>query len=106
MRSLRPMPRRALPDSARVLLAGGDVRVLRHVRFDVSSALDEDDYGARRACSGCVYVDAVMTDGAFEVPVGSVLESEGRRFKVTGCRLVRGNGGRVHHWKLTVVGIG
>ena len=114
---MRPIPRRLLPDSmtARPALAGpghaggevGEPVEVGHVRFARASALRLNAYQLADESKGVVFVDAASSEGAVELPVGSMLtvrQASGGTFEVcvTACRAYEGAGGRVHHWELEV----
>ena len=106
MRNLKPIPRRLLPHSMAVeepLADGtfGNVHELRHVRFERTHEVVADAHRSD-AITGKVYVDAVMTEGAYEVPAGSRVSIEGASLLVAKVRRCEGAGGRVHHWELDV----
>lgn len=108
MRYLRPMPRRLLPDDMIVRLTTegggrGESRLVRHVRFECSEETVSDAHRSADAGRGTVYVDAVNSEGAFEVPAGSrVLVGAGPSMLVKACRRCCVVRGQVHHWELEV----
>lgn len=108
MRYLRPIPRRLLPDDMIVQLVGadgsrGESRLVRHVRFERSEETVDDAHRSADAGRGTVYVDAVSSEGAFEVPAGSrVLVGAGPSMLVRACRRCCVVRGQVHHWELEV----
>lgn len=107
MVGLRPIPRRLLADSMVVRVPDGDggfdegVAVGR-VRFQRVQRASDDMHRAADAGGGVVFVDAVNSVGAFEVPVGSRVDIDGVSLFVAECRRCVTAGGRVHHWELTV----
>ena len=104
MLGLRPIPRRMLPDSMEVLDGCEVVAAVGHVRLELDSSLGEDAYGARAVASGTVFMDALHSEGAFEVPVGTHVVVRGMRLLVAGCRAFEAMSGNVHHWELAVRG--
>lgn len=102
MLGLRPIPRRMLPDVMEVLDGCKVVAVVGHVRLELDSVLGDDVYGARVAVSGTVHVDALHSEGAFEVPVGTWVVVRELRLLVAGCRAYETMNGNVHHWELAV----
>ena len=107
MRSTRPIPRSALPDtmSVRVPLAEGgfdEPRLVCNVRFERAQRAVADEHRSADAGSGTVFVDAVNSIGAFEVPVGSRVAVGGRSMMVTTTCACTDLFGRVHHWELDV----
>lgn len=104
---LRPLPGRLLTDDIEVRVPDGnggycDPVPVRHVRVELAQSVCEDSHRAADAGAGTVFIDALMSDGAFEVPAGSRIEYGGRSLWVTECRTYRGVRGRVHHWELGV----
>lgn len=107
MIALRPIPRRLLPDTmmVRVPRADGtfaDGVAVRNVRFARTQSVVDDVHRSTDAGTGKVYVDAVNSIGAFEVPAGSRVEIGGASLLVASCKRCETVGGRVHHWELTV----
>lgn len=107
-RWLNPIPRRFLPDEMLVYPAVGDgtferARLLRHVRFESKQSISSDPHRGTDAGTGKVFVDAVNTEGAFEIPAGSkVMINDLPTMQVTSCTPMRVIRGQVHHWELTV----
>lgn len=105
MRALRPIPRRLLPDDAEVQLErfdgeyGEPIR-LSGVRFERAQSSCDDAHRSADAGAGTLFVDAVNTSGAFEVPVGSRVDVRGRSYYVSRCECLEGFWGRAHHWEL------
>jgi hypothetical protein len=107
MRYLRPIPRRLLPDDMLVWPSDGqggflEPRLVRHVRLEVVDEMVDDPHRAS-ARSGRIFVDAVNSAGAFEVPASSrVLVGSLPRMQVRSCRRCAVVRGVVHHWELEV----
>ena len=108
MRYLRPIPRRLLPDDMMVWPALGDgsfgeVALVRHVRFERRESVVDDAHRSADGGAGLVVVDAVNSEGAFEIPAGSrVLVGAGPSTHVLRCRRCCVVRGHVHHWELEV----
>ena len=108
MRYLRPIPRRLLPDDMMVWPAVGDgsfgeVVLVRHVRFERTESAVADAHRSADGGAGLVVVDAVNSEGAFEIPAGSrVLVGAGPSVLVRSCRRCCVIRGVVHHWELEV----
>lgn len=107
MRSMRPIPRSALPDvmTVRMALADGtfgEPQIIANVRFERTQKVSEDEHRSADAGRGTVFVDAVNSVGAFEVPAGSRVAVSGHSLFVTECRACADLFGRVHHWELRV----
>ena len=107
MGALSAIPRRFLPDSMLVRVPDGlggfaDVAEVSHVRFARTQSVSDDAHRSADAGAGKVYVDAVNSGGAFEVPAGSRVEIGGHSYFVAECKRCEGFGGAVHHWELVV----
>lgn len=108
MRYLRPIPRRLLPDDMLVYLPDGrgrrgESRLVRHVRFEREESAVADAHRSADAGHGTVFVDAVNSEGSFEVPAGArVLIGAGPSMLVRACRRCCVVRGQVHHWELEV----
>jgi 6,7-dimethyl-8-ribityllumazine synthase len=80
----------------------GEARSIRHVRAEITEAMCDDAHRSS-ALSGRVFVDAVNSQGAFEVPAGSrVLVGSLPHMIVRSCKRCAVIRGRVHHWELEV----
>lgn len=107
MTGLRPIPARLLPDVMSVRVPAGDgspaepVTVSR-VRFQRVQSVLDDAHRSVDAGAGTVYVDAVNSGGAFEVPAGSRVTIGEHTFLVAACRRCEDFNGRIHHWELDV----
>lgn len=107
MRSIRPIPRSALPDTmtVRAPLAGGgfeEPEIIVGVRFERTQRVSDDDHRSADAGGGTVFVDAVNSIGAFEVAAGSRVVVGGRSMYVAEVHRCEDLFGRVHHWELKV----
>lgn len=107
MRAFRPIPRNALPDTMTVRLAlpdgsFGEPQVIAGVRFQRVQSANDDEHRTADAGAGKVFVDAVNSVGAFEVPAGSRVGLRGHSYYVRECRACEDFFGRVHHWELKV----
>ena len=110
---MSPIPLSLLPDDMSVRVPveseyGGeiveedDAVLIEHVRFSDSVSMARNGYVFSDGSKGLVYVDAVNSAGAFDVPVGSLVrigESELTVVKSVPCP---GFFGVVHHWELEV----
>lgn len=106
MRFLRPIPRRLLPDDMMVWPARGDgsfepTVLVRHVRYERPESVVADAHRSADGGAGRVIVDAVNSEGAFEIPAGSrVLVGAGPSVMVRSCKRCCVVRGQVHHWEL------
>jgi len=72
------------------------------VRFEEEQSASDDAHRSADAGAGTVFVDAVNSRGAFEVPAGSRVEIGGVSCYVKKCKRRGGFGSSVHHWELVV----
>lgn len=107
MFGVTPIPLWMLGDSMRVSVPDGcggfrgPVEV-SPVRFEEEQSTSDDAHRAADAGGGTVFVDAVNSRGAFEVPAGSRVEINGVSYFVRKCKRCGGFGSEVHHWELEV----
>ena len=107
MRALRPIPLRLLAEDAVVRVLDGEGGyaegvAVSHVRFARAQSVVDDGHRAADAGAGKVYIDALNSGGAFEVPAGSRIDIGGHSCLVAECRRCKDFNGRVHHWELVV----
>lgn len=108
MRSMfRPIPRAALPDNmtVRAPLPDGtydEPQIICYVRFERVQRACDDERRSADAGGGTVFVDAVNSVGAFDVPAGSRVAVGGRSMYATEVRRCEDLFGRVHHWEIEV----
>lgn len=107
MRSLRPIPLRLLAEDAVVRVPDGDGGhaegvAVSHVRFARTQSVVDDGHRSADAGAGKVYVDALNSCGAFEIPAGSRIDIVGQSYYVAECKRCEDFNGRVHHWELVV----
>ena len=72
-----------------------------NVRFERAEVLNPNNFRLADGAKGRVWVDAVNSGGAFEVPVNSRVTIDGDTFFVVACAALRPLG-NVHHWELDV----
>ena len=104
---LRPIPLWLLGDTMLVHVPDGrggfaDPVEVSRVRFERELSVADDAHRSADAGAGTVFVDAVNSGGAFEVPVGSRVEIGGASYYVRRCKRRCGFGSAVHHWELEV----
>lgn len=102
---LRPIPARLLSDSCLVRESAvdggfGEPRAISHVRFERAQSVVADAHRSADAGAGTLFVDAVMSAGAFEIPAGSRVEVHGRSYVAAKVSRFEGFNGRVHHWEV------
>lgn len=107
MRSMRPIPRSALPDVMTVRLPAedgsfGEPQLIAGVRFERTQKVSDDAHRSADAGQGTVFVDGVNSIGAFEVPAGARVAVGGHSMYVTESHACCDLFGRVHHWELKV----
>ena len=107
MRALRPIPARLLAEDAVVRVpdgAGGygDGVTISGVRFARAQSVVDDGRRSADAGNGKVYVDAVNSAGAIEVPAGSRVDIGGNSYYVAEVKRCEDFNGHVHHWELVV----
>ena len=107
MRSLRPIPARLLAENAVVRIPDGEggytegVEV-SHVRFARKHSVVDGSHRSADAGAGKVYVDALNSVGAFEIPAGSRIDIGGHSYYLAECKRCEDFNGHVHHWELVV----
>ena len=108
---MTPIPLSLLPDDMDVRVPvdggyGGEVEAeeatVEHVRFSDSASMARNGYVFSDGSKGLVYVDAVNSVGAFDVPVGSLVKIGGNEMTVVKSVPCPGFFGVVHHWELEV----
>ena len=104
---LRPIPLWLLGDTMLVRVPDGrggfaDPVEVSPVRFEEEQSSSDDAHRSADAGGGTVFVDAVNSAGAFEVPVGSRVQIGGASYFVRKCKRRCGFGSEVHHWELEV----
>ncbi len=107
MRALRPIPARLLADTAVVRMPDGvggfeDGVTISGVRFVRTQSIVDDGHRSADAGAGKVYVDAVNSVDAFEVPAESRIEIGGHSYYVAEVKRCEDFKSRVHHWELVV----
>ena len=105
MPGLRPIPRRLLVESCLVREPApdgtfGSPRQIRGVRFERAQSAVGDAHRSADAGAGVLYVDAVMSAGAYEIPAGSRVDIGGRSYLAAKVARFEATAGRVHHWEV------
>ena len=109
---LTPIPKSVMPSSVavRVPVEGdyggeyGEPQTITGVRFESAASLVRSDHVLSDGAKGLLFIDAVNSLGAFEVPVGSLLSIDGQEYAAAG-KVDRYEcfNGTVHHWEIEVV---
>lgn len=73
-----------------------------HVRIARTQSVLDEGHRSADAGAGKVYVDALNSVGAFEVPAGSRIDIDGHSCYVAECKRCEDFNGHVHHWELVV----
>ena len=107
MRSVRPIPRSVLSDTVHIremLPDGsfGEVKLIENVRYERTQSVSTDAHRSADAGHGKVFIDAVNSSGAYEVPCGSRVEIGGQSYLVAEVKRCEDFNGHVHHWELVV----
>lgn len=103
-----PIPKSLLRQTAAVRVPrdgafGGEYEealAIEHVRFEPCAAIRQTDYQLQAPVAGTLFVDAVNSSPAMEVPAGSLVSVDGEVSEacVQECRVIRG-AGSIHHWE-------
>lgn len=107
MRSVRPIPRGALPENMSVRLelpdgSYGEPSIVAGVRFEETQSMTDDAHRSADDGAGTVFVDAINSIGAFDIPAGSRVAVRGRSYIVRKVHRCEDLFGRVHHRELKV----
>lgn len=107
MRGLRPIPRRLLSSSCLVrapLEDGtfGEGVAISRVRFERAQSAVEDGHRSADAGAGVLFVDALASEGAFEIPAGARVDVNERSYLAAKVSRFEGHCGRVHHWEVVL----
>lgn len=106
------IPLRELPDAMAVRIPdsgaeyGGeyfDAVEIAHVRFERKEALNPAAYKLADGAQGRIWIDAVNSTDAFEVPKGAKIDvaEKAMNMQVVAC-IPYEIGGKVHHWEVDV----
>lgn len=104
-----PLPRRLMRQTAVVRVPkndshyGGEFEepmTIERVRFEASASIRRTDYQLQAPVKGTLFIDAVNSSPAMEVPAGSLVSVDGEVSEacVQECRAIRG-AGSIHHWE-------
>lgn len=105
-----PIPKSLLPSTMKVQIPkdstfGGEYeepQVIGHVRYDLEATVSVRDYVLSEGSKGIIFVDVVNSDGAFEIPQGSLITIDGDELAAVKVTPYESFNGRVHHWIIEV----
>ena len=107
-----PLPRRLLRQTATVRVPknsayGGEYEdpiTISNVRFEAVASINQTSYQLQAPIKGTLYIDAHISDGAFEIPAGSLVSVDGEVSEacVSECETLRDWTGTVHHWEVVL----
>lgn len=107
-----PIPLAALPDACTVKVPmysadGYDGVVgykqpvsIKHVRWERREAIKASQHVFADGSTGLMYVDRINSNGAFEIPVNSLVTIMGEERNVVSVTPARTLNGVVHHWEV------
>lgn len=105
---LRPIPLYMLPSTAQVRVPKTSSRSyeepveIRHVRFFDVKLLETSDFAIEDGNTGVIYIDAANSEGAFPVPVGSLISIDGGDERAVVKTTAELGFDEIHHWKVEV----
>lgn len=110
---MRQLPASTLSSDALVRVPKADAEfggefeepvTIRRVRLEGVDSIRSTPYALAEDTTGLLFVDAVVSVGAFEVPAGSMVSLDGgvTWSSVNACHRFETFGGRTHHWELEV----
>lgn len=108
---LRPIPISLLSDTLKYRLAEdgqyngkyGEEHVIKHVRFQGLEKLNQSSYLLQGGSQGLIFIDAINSTGAVELPVGALVSvNGGEEYPVKKCTALKGYFGEVHHWEVEI----
>lgn len=73
-----------------------------HIRFDAAATIKPDQYTFSPGSKGLIFIDALNSEGAFELPVGTLVTIYGEELSVVTVNTYCGYNGQVHHWEVEV----
>lgn len=105
-----PIPLYLLPSSCTVRVPkdgeyGGEYEEpveIKNVRFDAASKLLRRNYVFTDGTQGLVFIDVVMSEGAFDIPEGSLMSIDGKPEMAVVKVEPYAPYGELHHWELEV----
>lgn len=110
MIAVLPIPPRYMTSTARVRVpqedAGGHLAyaepvTIGRVRYELAANVRATDYQLQDGTTGVLFIDAVTSVGAFELPAGSLVSVDGAvEACVSACRRYDAGSGTVHHWEV------
>lgn len=108
---MRRIPLTLLPETATVKLPDASAAYggafanpfeVEHVRFDSTASIRRTDYQLQDTTTGLLFIDAVNSDGAVEIPAGAKVSLDGGTTwsSVNACHRYEDFDGHVHHWEV------
>lgn len=107
---LKPIPKSLMPDTIVVRVPkDGEYRGkfempvgIENVRFDSTESLNPNQYAFSEGSRGLIFIDAVNSVGAFEIPAGARITLGDEDYLVVKTTSYAGFYGRMHHWEVEV----
>lgn len=108
---MMPIPKRLMPSTMSVSAPdtkstyGGRYlppTTVGNVRFERKEALNPRIYQLSDGACGRIWVDAINSQGAFEIPRGSLITIGNREMVAVVCVACETYCGKVHHWEIDV----
>ena len=108
---LTPIPLDLLPDTALVRVPDGEsdrggafaeAVEVTNVRYERVAGIRKEDWQLEDGTTGRLWIDAIQSGGAFEVPAGSKVSVDGGKtwMLASRCKRLEDFDGEVHHWEL------
>lgn len=105
-----PIPKRILTQTAtvRIPVEGGfggectDPIEIKYVRFESKADISQNDYQLQAPVRGLLFIDAINSEPAIELPAGTMVSVDGEISEATvhSCVPCRDGLGRIHHWEI------
>ena len=109
--TVRPINRKYLPSVAEVRVPYTDANgyqgledpvTIVGVAYERCASTRATSYMLQDGTTGLMFVDAINSDGAFDIPAGSMVRIDGEAVEQCANAVHRFDapGGRVHHWEV------
>lgn len=106
-----PLPRRLMRSTATVRVPkeggyGGEYEepvTIKNVCFDANATIYVTDYQLQAPLKGVLFIDPRISEGAFEIPAGSLVSVDGEVSEATvhDCQPTP-NAANLHHWEVVL----